>query len=147
MIEDLEGKMRGVKIVLSDEINFFYMGWGGCQFEVEGAKQRFNFEKDYVERVYNRNGEQVWRNFSFLSAEPANQRVKYEGLQVVLSDQVVYEGINTGAHHLSLLKDGNYVGHNHGTNMARDLSVSLVKAIFDKSGKRIWENSNLKPKR
>ena len=144
MIKELKGKVRAPRLVLDDQVTFSYAQLGGCQFAINGNEDdAFHLEYTSVEGVYDADMHPLWKNHNFLEHQPARPNGNYRGLQIALTDQVVYEGANMGGHHFSFLRDGKYMGHDHRQDNALDFSYGLVKAIFDKDGKPLWENNNI----
>lgn len=145
MTQKLDERRRAPRLVLDDKVTFSFAQWGGCQFAINGSNDNgFHLGYTSVEGVYNSDGEPLWKNHNFPESKPAEPKDNYRGLQIALSDQVVYEGANMGGNHFSFLKNGKYAGHNHQENLALDFPYGLVKAIFDRDGIYIWKNSDLR---
>ena len=145
MEDRLHEHRRAPRLVLDDKVTFSHTQWGRCQFAINGINDKgFNLGYPFVEGVYDSEGKPLWENHNFPESKPAEPKENYCGLQIALSDQVVYEGANMGAHHFSILKDGRYLGHDHQKRLALDLCYDLVKAIFDRESTPIWENSKFR---
>lgn len=149
MTDDLEGKIRAPTLVFAEPIEFSGAGFGGVHL----AKRDGNVLEGFtsfgygcVEAVYDTQGIPKWQNHNVKEHRKAEVPEHLRGTQVVFTDVVVYEGASMGGHHFSFLKDGRYVGHDHQQHLALDFGYAGVKAILDRSGKAIWENSNYKPK-
>ena len=145
--DSLEGKVQAPIVVFAEGIEFTGSGFSGVHI---GRRDKdiltgfTSFGYSAVEGVYAEKGKSNWQNWNFKKHRRAEVPKHLDGTQVVFTDQVVYEGPSMGGHHFSFLKDGKYVGHDHGQKLAIDFSYSLVKAIFDKTGKPIWKNLDYK---
>lgn len=147
--DNLEGKTQAPIVVFADRIEFGGSGMG----DVRLVKKEGNVIEGFsslgyrgIEGVYNVEGKPQWENHDFNLYRRAQVPEHLRGTQVVFTDQVVYEGANMVGHHFSFLKDGKYIGHDHNQDAALDFKYSVIKAIFDRDGKSVWENWDYKPK-
>ncbi len=147
--DNLEGKILAPIVVFADKVEFGGSGMGGVRLvkrEGNVIKGFSSFGYRGVEVVYDVEGKPQWENHDFNLYRRAQIPEHLRGTQVVFTDQIVYEGANMGGHHFSFLKDGKYIGHDHDQNLALDFGYNVIKAIFDRDGKSVWENRDYKPK-
>jgi hypothetical protein len=132
------------RVFLSDAT---YIGSENGRIKIDYGGRVDEFNHKFIEGVYDSNGKAIWKNKDYSDHKPASAPDYIKGLQIAFSDKVRYDGMAFQGHHLTA---GNCDRHQHIPNKEAgiiragfDYSCSMIKAIFDRESKSVWEHWDL----